>query len=87
MRDGEMAALGEIPFGRYYGSADATPLFVMLAHAYFERTGDRLHRAALAAHPGGAGLDGRYGDVDGDGFIEYARRSDTGLIQQGWKDS
>ena len=40
MRDGEMAALGEVPFGRYYGSADATPLFVMLAHAYFERTGD-----------------------------------------------
>src|SRR6185369_13797492 len=41
MRHGEMAALGEIPFGRYYGSADATPLFVVLAAAYFERTSDR----------------------------------------------
>jgi glycogen debranching enzyme len=88
MRDGEMAALGEIPFGRYYGSADATPLFVLLAHAYFERTADlpfidRLWPHLLAA------LDwmDRYGDVDQDGFIEYARRSDTGLVQQGWKDS
>jgi glycogen debranching enzyme len=88
MRDGEMAALGEIPFGRYYGSADATPLFVMLAAAYFDRTGDlalidRLWpniRAALQWMQ-------KHGDVDGDGFIEYARRSDTGLIQQGWKDS
>ena len=41
MRGGEMAALGEVPFGRYYGSVDATPLFVMLAHAYYERTADR----------------------------------------------
>jgi glycogen debranching enzyme len=88
MRDGEMAALGEIPFGRYYGTADATPLFVMLAHAYFERTGDlpfieRLWPHILAA------LDwmDRYGDSDRDGFIEYARRSESGLIQQGWKDS
>src|SRR5678810_948502 len=40
MRDGEMAALGEIPFGRYYGSVDSTPLFVILAGAYYERTGD-----------------------------------------------
>ena len=88
MRDGEMANLGEIPFGRYYGSADATPLFVILAHAYFERTADavfisRLWPNILAA------LDWmeKYGDIDGDGFIEYARRSAHGLIQQGWKDS
>ena len=88
MRDGEMAALGEIPFGRYYGSADSTPLFVMLAAAYFDRTGDadlieRLWRHIQAALEW---MD-KYGDVDGDGFIEYARRSGTGLIQQGWKDS
>jgi len=83
-----MAALGEIPFGRYYGSADATPLFVMLASAYFERTADaalidRLWPHILAA------LDWmeQYGDADGDGFIEYARVSESGLIQQGWKDS
>jgi glycogen debranching enzyme len=88
MRDGEMATLGEIPFGRYYGSADATPLFVMLAAAYFDRTGD----VALIDHLWPHILAAlhwmeHYGDVDGDGFIEYARHSDTGLLQQGWKDS
>ena len=88
MRDGEMAALGEVPFGWYYGSADATPLFVMLAHAYFERTGDLAFIGTSGPHLLAA-LDwmDRYGDADGDGFIEYARRSETGLIQQGWKDS
>jgi glycogen debranching enzyme len=88
MRDGEMAALGEIPFGRYYGSADATPLFVMLAHAYFERTGDADAIDALWPHVLAAlhWMD-EYGDLDGDGFIEYARASKSGLIQQGWKDS
>ena len=88
MRDGEMAALGEIPFGRYYGSADATPLFVMLAYAYFERTGDLAFVGRLWPHILAAvqWLE-THGDVDGDGFIEYARRSETGLIQQGWKDS
>ena len=88
MRQGEMAALGEIPFGRYYGTADATPLFVMLAHAYFERTGDRPFVDRLWPHVLAA-LDwiDTYGDLDGDGFVEYARRSDSGLVQQGWKDS
>ena len=53
-----MAALKEMPFGRYYGSVDATPLFVLLAGAYYERTGDRgLRRIALAARRGGARLD------------------------------
>jgi glycogen debranching enzyme len=87
-RRGEMAALGEIPFGRYYGSVDATPLFVMLAGAYWRRTGDLtfitgIWRNIVAAIEW---LDG-YGDVDGDGFIEYHRRSHHGLVQQGWKDS
>jgi glycogen debranching enzyme len=88
MRDGEMAALGEIPFGRYYGSVDATPLFVMLAHAYFQRTGDLSFIDHLWPHILAAvqWLE-QYGDLDGDGFIEYARRSETGLVQQGWKDS
>jgi glycogen debranching enzyme len=88
MRDGEMAALGEIPFGRYYGSVDATPLFVMLADAYFQRTGDLPFIDHLWPHILAA-LDwiDQYGDADGDGFVEYARRSETGLIQQGWKDS
>ena len=88
LREGEMAALGEIPFGRYYGSADATPLFVMLANAYFERTGDLALIDELWPHIVAAlhWMD-HYGDVDGDGFIEYARAGDTGLLQQGWKDS
>jgi glycogen debranching enzyme len=88
MREGEMPALSEVPFARYYGSADATPLFVLLADAYFERTGDRDFIAQLWPHIVAA-LDWmrEYGDQDGDGFIEYARRSATGLIQQGWKDS
>jgi glycogen debranching enzyme len=88
MRDGEMAALREIPFGRYYGSVDATPLFVMLADAYFRRTGDLPFIDHLWPHILAA-LDwiDQSGDADGDGFIEYARRSETGLIQQGWKDS
>ena len=88
MRDGEMAALGEIPFGKYYGSADATPLFVVLAAAYFERTGDRELIDRLWEHILAVleWMD-KFGDRDGDGFIEYARRSSTGLVQQGWKDS
>jgi glycogen debranching enzyme len=87
-RKGEMALLKEIPFARYYGSVDATPLFVMLAGAYFERTGDRQlmediwPNIELAL----AWID-EYGDADGDGFVEYARRSNKGLDQQGWKDS
>jgi glycogen debranching enzyme len=88
MRSGEMATLGEIPFGKYYGSADATPLFVMLAAAYFERTADRELIDRLWPHILAAlQWMERYGDRDGDGFIEYARRSQTGLVQQGWKDS
>lgn len=87
-RDGEMAALGEIPFGSYYGSADATPLFVMLAGAYHERTGDRNAIEALwpAIRRALAWIDD-YADVDSDGFLEYARHNDRGLVQQGWKDS
>ena len=88
MREGEMAALHEIPFGRYYGSVDSTPLFVMLAHAYFERTGDLSFVNHLWPHVLAAlnWMDA-HGDVDADGLIEYARRSSSGLVQQGWKDS
>jgi glycogen debranching enzyme len=87
-RRGEMAALGEIPFGRYYGSVDATPLFILLAGAYYHRTGDRAYAEQIWPHVERAlhWID-RYGDADGDGFVEYARRSPTGLVQQGWKDS
>ncbi|WP_118857711.1 glycogen debranching N-terminal domain-containing protein [Sphingomonas mesophila] len=88
MRGGEMAGLGEVPFGRYYGSVDSTPLFVMLAADYADRTGDldtirAIWPNVLAAL---AWMDD-YGDTDGDGFIEYARMTDKGLANQGWKDS
>ncbi|WP_370073986.1 amylo-alpha-1,6-glucosidase [Salipiger bermudensis] len=87
-RYGEMAETGEVPFRRYYGSVDSTPLFVMLAGAYFERTGNREVLETLWPHVRAA-LDWieTYGDRDGDGFVEYERRSDKGLANQGWKDS
>ncbi len=87
-RLGEMAALKEIPFGRYYGSVDSTPLFVMLAGAYYERTADLEVIRGLWPHLelALAWLD-QSGDCDGDQFIEYARQSKNGLVHQGWKDS
>ena len=88
MREGEMAALGEVPFARYYGTVDATPLFVMLADAHLARTDDAAFCERLWPNVKAA-LDWmeHYGDADGDGFIEYARQSEDGLINQGWKDS
>jgi glycogen debranching enzyme len=88
MRGGEMAALGEVPFGRYYGSVDSTPLFVMLAYAYYERTADREFIDRIWANINAA-LEwmATYGDHDQDGFLDYERKTDAGLINQGWKDS
>lgn len=88
MRADEMAITGEIPFRRYYGSIDATPLFLMLAGAYYKRTGDRTFIESIWPNVERAleWID-RYGDSDGDGFVEYARKSKHGLIHQGWKDS
>lgn len=87
-RFGEMAELHEVPFGRYYGSVDATPLFVMLAAAYHARTADTEFCRSIWPNVIRAltWID-RYGDTDGDGFVEYARRNPQGLVQQGWKDS
>jgi glycogen debranching enzyme len=88
VRHGEMAELKEVPFRRYYGSIDSTPLFVMLAGAYLARTGDVATLQRLWPHVEAAlsWLE-KYGDRDGDGFVEYGRRSDAGLANQGWKDS
>lgn len=87
-REGEMAALGEVPFGRYYGSVDATPLFVLLAGRFFDRTGDLATIQSLWPNIEAAlGWMDNYGDLDRDGFIEYARSSERGLVHQGWKDS
>jgi glycogen debranching enzyme len=88
IRRGEMAALKEMPFGCYYGSVDATPLFVLLAGAYHQRTGDRVFMESLWPSVEAAlrWID-CYGDRDGDGFVEYYRQSADGLVHQGWKDS
>jgi glycogen debranching enzyme len=88
VRHGEMAELGEVPFRRYYGSVDATPLFIMLAGAYFNRTYDTVTMERLWPNIEAAlGWMDRFGDRDGDGFIEYFRMTDKGLANQGWKDS
>jgi glycogen debranching enzyme len=88
MRGGEMAALREVPFAHYYGSVDSTPLFVLLAGLYVERTGDNETLAELwpAIENALAWIDGP-GDPDQDGFVEYRRASEQGLANQGWKDS
>ena len=87
-RKGEMAALGEIPFAQYYGTVDATPLFVFLAGEYWRRTGDLAFIEMLwpVLERALNWLD-TSGDPDGDGFVEYHRRSADGLVHQGWKDS
>ncbi|TFE70073.1 amylo-alpha-1,6-glucosidase [Methylacidiphilum sp. Yel] len=87
-REGEMANLGEIPFRKYYGSIDATCLFLLLAAEYYQRTADRKFIEELwpSIELALLWID-RYGDVDGDGFVEYRRRSSRGLTNQGWKDS
>ena len=88
LRTGEMTATGELPFRPYFGSVDATPLWLILLAETDAWTGDRavvdrLWPNALAALEW---ID-RWGDRDGDGFVEYARRSPRGLVNQGWKDS
>ncbi|MDB5559863.1 MAG: Amylo-alpha6-glucosidase [Enterovirga sp.] len=87
-RNGEMANLGEVPFRRYYGTVDATPLFVMLAGMYFHRTGDeQLIRELWPNIEAALGWIDTSGDCDGDGFVEYFRETESGLANQGWKDS
>jgi glycogen debranching enzyme len=88
MRCGEMAGLGEVPFGLYYGSIDSTPLFILLAGLYVERTGDVGFLRQIWPHVLRA-LEWirASGDCDGDSFVEYARATQKGLVNQGWKDS
>ena len=88
IRHGEMANLKEVPFGRYYGTVDATPLFVMLAGMYHARTGDlqTIETIWPAIEAALAWCD-THGDKDRDGFLEYFRETDGGLANQGWKDS
>ena len=88
VRKGELSVLEEVPHSHYYGSVDVTPLFLVLLHEAYFWTGDEalLHRFLPAAEAALDWID-RYGDLDGDGFVEYRRRSRKGLRNQGWKDS
>ncbi len=88
IRQGEMAVLGEVPFGLYYGSIDSTPLFVLLAGKYLQATDDveTIRRLWPNIQRALHWID-TYGDSDGDGFVEYHRRDPRGLANQGWKDS
>ena len=83
-----MAALGEMPFALYFGSVDATPLFVVLAAAYYERTGDRQFIAEIWPNIEAAlRWMHDYGDCDRDSLLEYRSQVRDGLVHQGWKDS
>ncbi len=88
LRRGELAQAKAIRFNPYYGTVDATMLFVILLHRYYEVTGDLTLLRDLA-DPLERALEWmeKYGDLDGDGFVEYERRSPGGLENQGWKDS
>jgi len=88
IRFGKLTALRRIPHDRYYGSVDATPLWLILLSEHRRLTGDddlclRLQGPARRALEW---ID-RFGDMDGDGFVEYGSRSSHGLFNQGWKDS
>jgi glycogen debranching enzyme len=89
LRFGELTARGERPYSPYYGSADATPLFLVLLDEYHRWSGD--DELVLALEPNArAALAwiSDSGDLDGDGYVEYHRRNTTtGLINQCWKDS
>jgi glycogen debranching enzyme len=88
IRGGELAATGEVPFGRYYGSVDSTPLFLWLLGRYVAITGDLGLPAELWSNVDRAlaWID-RYGDLDADLYVEYMREAPRGLANQGWKDS
>jgi glycogen debranching enzyme len=88
IRGGEMSGLGEVQFKKYYGTIDATPLYIILAGEYYDRTADldtikNIWPNIMAA------IDwiNNYGDQDGDGFVEYSHKAEKGLTNQAWKDS
>ena len=88
-RKGEMARVREIPFGRYYGGVDTTPLFVMLGRRISETNQRRALRAELwpAVREPRSNWIETFGDADGDGFVEYRRGAEAaGCNNQGWKD-
>ncbi len=87
-RQGEMTRCGELPFGPYYGSIDATPLFlILLSETYNWTANNGLVRELLPAAYAALDWIDNFGDLDKDGFVEYSRRSPKGLVNQSWKDS
>jgi glycogen debranching enzyme len=88
MRYGELAHFKLIPHTPYYGTADATPLYLITLHAAWRATGDRaLLEQHLATAEGCLSWIDNYGDRDGDGFQEYQTRSPVGYENMAWKDS
>jgi len=88
IRRGELARTGEVPHSPYYATVDSTPLFIILFREYLQWTDDRATAEQLlpAAEAALRWIE-EYGDKDGDGFVEYQRKTERGLRNQGWKDS
>jgi glycogen debranching enzyme len=88
LRVGELTQSGVLPFSPYYGSVDSTPLFLVLAAEYYRWTADigLMRRLEKNLEAGLAWLH-RYGDSNGDGYLDYSRTSPEGLVNQSWKDS
>jgi glycogen debranching enzyme len=89
IRFGELTAIGERPHSPYYGAADTTPLFLVVLDEYERWTGDtELARALESSARAALTWIDRYGDLDGDGYVEYRTRNpQSGLVNQCWKDS
>jgi len=88
LRHGELTRTGELPFSPYFGSVDSTPLFLLLAGEYYAWTADiELLRQLETNLRAGLHWIKKYGDANGDGYVDYEKRSSRGLVNQGWKDS
>lgn len=88
IRYGELAGTNQVPFTPYYGTIDATPLFLLLAAEYYQWTGDlALIKQIMPNIEAALAWIDEYGDCDDDLFVEYAQKSSKGIANQGWKDS
>ena len=88
VRFGEMTLLHEMPHVPYYGAVDSTPLFIMLfAETMNWLNSDALYRELLPSIKAALNWIDNYGDMDGDGFIEYLCHNERGVLNQGWKDN